>query len=136
MARPIFIFAADDDDATLLLPRDRRVLEHGRPADVLEAIAGVPLAPAGLRATLTGCVADGEARTDATQLGRTLACLSGDDELYLHRDRDADPWRLVVVVHRELAGPAWRAEYRDFVGDLPRYDSPDQHAVRAVSICN
>src|SRR5262245_65321208 len=37
---PIFVFAAQNDDATLLLPRDRRALEHGRPADVLEAIAG------------------------------------------------------------------------------------------------
>ena len=40
---PLFIFAATDDDATLLLPRDERVLEHGRPAEVLDAVAGVPL---------------------------------------------------------------------------------------------
>ena len=40
---PLFIFVATDDDATLLLPRDDRVLEHGRPDEVLEAVAGVPL---------------------------------------------------------------------------------------------
>ncbi len=58
--------SASGDDATLLLPRDRRVLEHGRPADVLEAIAGVPLGPADLRATLTGCADAGDqARTAA-----------------------------------------------------------------------
>jgi hypothetical protein len=116
---PIFVFAAVNDDATLLLPRDQQVLEHGRPADVLEAIAGVPLAPAGLRATLTGCVADGETRTNATQPDEHWRVFPGDDELYLHRDRDADPWHLVVVMHRS-PGSAWRAEYRDFMGNMPR----------------
>jgi hypothetical protein len=116
---PIFVFAAENDDATLLLPRDRRVLQHGRPAEVLEAIAGVPLAPAGLRAALTGCVADGDARTRATQPDARWRVFSGDDELYVHRDRDADPWRLVVVIHRS-PGPAWRAEYREFVSNMPR----------------
>jgi hypothetical protein len=116
---PIFVFAAENDDATLLLPRDRRVLEHGRPADVLEAIAGVPLAPAGLRATLTGCIGDGDLRTAATQPDARWRVFPGDDELFLHRDGDADPWRLVVVRHQR-PGPAWRAEFRDFASDLPR----------------
>src|SRR5262249_61331602 len=40
---PIFVFAAQDDDGTLLLPRERRAIEHGRPAAILEAIARVPL---------------------------------------------------------------------------------------------
>ena len=116
---PIFVFAAENDDATLLLPRDRRVLEHGRPSAVLEAIAGVPLAPAGLRTTLTGCDADGSAHQQATQPDPRWRVFSGDDELYLRRELDGVPWRLVVVIHRS-PGPAWRAEYRDFVGDMPR----------------
>src|SRR5206468_367196 len=33
---PFFIFVATGRDATLLLPRDERVLEHGEPAAVLE----------------------------------------------------------------------------------------------------
>jgi hypothetical protein len=116
---PIFIFAAENNDATLLLPRDRRVLEHGRPAEVLEAIAGVPLAPAGLRDTLTGCIADGEARTNATAPDPHWRIFPGDEELYLHREGDQDPWRLVAVQHRAPAS-VWRAEYRDFANDLPR----------------
>jgi hypothetical protein len=115
---PIFIFAAENDDATLLLPRDRRVLEHGRPAEVLEAIAGVPLAPVGLRETLTGCILDG-ARTNATAPDPHWRIFPGDDQLYVHRDRDEDPWRLVAVQHN-AAGAAWRGEYRDFANDLPR----------------
>jgi hypothetical protein len=116
---PIFIFAAENDDATLLLPRDRRVLEHGRPAEVLEAIAGVPLAPAGLRETLTGCIVNGEARTNATAPDSHWRVFPGDDELYVHRDRDEDRWRLVAVQHH-ATGSVWRAEYRDFANDLPR----------------
>jgi hypothetical protein len=116
---PIFVFAAENDSATLLLPRDRRVLEHGRPSEVLEAIAGVPLAPAGLRATLTGCLADSDVRSRVTQPDIRWRVFPGDDELYVYRDRDADPWRLVGVIHRSPA-PAWRAEYRDFVSSLPR----------------
>ena len=46
--QPLFIFVATGDDATLLLPRDERVLEHGRPDAVLEAVAGVPLGAADL----------------------------------------------------------------------------------------
>jgi hypothetical protein len=116
---PVFIFAAENNDATLLLPRDRRVLEHGRPAEVLEAIAGVPLAPVGLRETLTGCVVSADARTNANAPDSHWRVFPGDDELYVHRDRDEDPWRLVAVQHH-ASGSVWRAEYRDFVNDLPR----------------
>jgi outer membrane lipoprotein-sorting protein len=116
---PVFIFAAENDEATLLLPRDRRVLEHGRPADVLEAIAGVPLAPAGLRATLTGCLLDDAAQGPATQPDARWRVFPGNEEAYVHRDRETDPWHLLVVMHQN-PGPAWRAEYRDFVSNLPR----------------
>ena len=68
---PLFIFAATGNDATLLLPRDRRVLEHGPPDEVLEAIAGVPLGAADLRATLTGCTT-GERWTPTAAAERAL----------------------------------------------------------------
>jgi hypothetical protein len=116
---PLFIFSADGDDATLLLPRDRRVLEHGRASAVLEAIAGVPLGPSGLRAALTGCAerADG---TTVERLGDSWRLVPGPEALYLHRERPADPWRLVAVVHRDPGTTEWRAEYRDFLNNLPR----------------
>ena len=115
---PVFVFAAQNDDATLLLPRDRRALEHGRPAEVLAAIAGVPLAPAALRETLTGCAA-ADSRTAAIVPAAQWRVFPGDDELYAHREHDGDRWRLVAAVHQR-PGPAWRAEYQDFVNDLPR----------------
>lgn len=118
---PVFIFFATGDMATLLLPRDQRVLEQGRARDVFEAIAGVPLSPSELRATLTGCAA-GDDIGRAERVGddwRVIRDSSSTHERYLHRDRAGAPWRLVVVVRR---GPTrtWRADYGDFAGDLPR----------------
>lgn len=118
---PVFIYSADGDEATLLLPRDQRALEHGRSTDVLEAIAGVPLSPPELRATLTGCMtADASAR--AERVGddwRIVHDGSGASDLYLRRERGDAPWRLVAVIRR---GPArtWRVDYHDFVSSLPR----------------
>jgi hypothetical protein len=114
-----FIFAAVENDATLLLPRDHRVLQHGHPADVLEAVTGVALGPADLRAALTGC-ADGGDGAAARALNESWRLIPGTSDRYLRRDRAVDPWRLVVVVHHETGRRAWRAEYRDFADNLPR----------------
>jgi hypothetical protein len=114
----VFIFAAVDDQATLLLPRDRRVLSGGRPAEVLEAAAGVPLGPSALRETLTGCTSNSAG--DGSDIGETWRVIRGSSERYLSRNRPADPWRLVAVVHRESGQPEWRAEFRDFANDVPR----------------
>jgi hypothetical protein len=54
-SRPYFILVANGDDATLVLPRDDRVLLGARPGEIVEALAGVPLGPADLRAVLAGC---------------------------------------------------------------------------------
>lgn len=112
-----FIFAAVGDTSTLLLPRDRRMLERGRPADVLEAVTGVALSPQELRDVLTGCVSgvDGGA---ARQVGDHWRVI--DRRIYLRREQDAAPWRVVAVVHRDAGRPAWRSEYADFVNDLPQ----------------
>ena len=115
---PLFVIVALGGDATLLLPRDRRVLEHGRPGDVLEAIAGVPLDPADLRATLTGCAAPAARHEEVRAFGSDWRLIGGDRLRYLRRDRLADPWRLVTVT---ATGPGgWRADYRNFVDGLPR----------------
>jgi hypothetical protein len=119
---PVFIFAATNDDATLLLPRDDRVLEHGRPAEVLNAVAGVPLNAADLHATLTGC-APPVAQPLGRQRGadwRLVTDGADGDALYLHRGGSSQPWQLVAVVHRPTGQPAWRAEYRDHLNGLPR----------------
>jgi len=121
--QPVFIFVARDDDATLLLPREDRVLEHGKPDAVLEAIAGVPLDGAGLRATLSGCGTAAHG-SDGRSLGPDWRVVTeGQDEVYIKRDGSSSPWRIVSAIHGagpQKNGVEWRAEYRDFQSGLPR----------------
>src|SRR4029078_4137815 len=84
-----------------------------------EAVAGVPLGPASLRAAVTGC-AERADTTSARRLGDLWRVIPGPEELYLHRDTATAPWRLVAVVHNDRPGAAWRAEDRDFLNNVPR----------------
>jgi hypothetical protein len=125
-SQQIFIFVARGPDATLLLTRDGRVLEHGRPDAILEAVTGVPLDAAGLRIALLGCAAGPESARGRLLGANWRVVPEGQGELYLRRDPPSTPWRLVAAVHRDPGRPGWRAEYRRFEGDLPR-------AIRFVS---
>lgn len=129
---PLFFFVATGDEATLLLPRDERVLQRGRPAEVLEAVAGVPLGADDLKTTLTGCAAPAETAKPPSagrQFGDTWLVVSvGDDDLYLRREAVARPWQLVAAVRRAAdAAGRWRAEYTDRQGDVPE-------SIRLISV--
>jgi hypothetical protein len=120
---PIFIFVAAGARATLLLPRDDRVLQGGRPSEVLDAVAGVPLDASDLREMMTGCAAGGateSAQARAFGADWRVVPTSHDGELYLHREQDAATWRLVAVTARSDDGRRWRADYLDFENNLPR----------------
>jgi hypothetical protein len=119
--QPFFIFVASGRDATLLLPRDDRVLEHGEPAAVLEVIAGVPLEPSELLQTLTGC-ATSERWTTARAIGADWRVAEGEHgaKLYLHRDSSTASWRVVTRFHGgEGTAWSWRADYDDVRQGLP-----------------
>jgi hypothetical protein len=120
---PGFIFVAINEDATLLLPRDDRVIEHGRPDAVLDAIAGAPLTAHDLSAALVGCGPEGSpsagrAFGDDWRVVRVSAD-GGSSELYLHRG-GAEPWRLVAMNREGGAAGMIRIEYGDFHNDLPQ----------------
>ncbi len=119
---PIFIYVARGDDATLLLPRDNRVLEHAPPQDVLGAIAGVPLTPEGLRLTLTGCWPADAVVSGARRFGDSwrVLDLSGKDIVTLYRGRATDPWRIAAAERHDDRGGRWQATYESFQNDLPR----------------
>jgi len=122
---PVFIFAADGREATLLLPRDDRVVEHGAPADVLEAVTGVPVDAAGLRETLTGCTPPASAAAGRALGAEWRLVPVGAADVYLRRDPKIARWQVAAIVHRPTgagsrAAGEWRAEYRDFQDGLPR----------------
>lgn len=66
--QPVFILASTASNATLLLPRDERVLRVADAAEILDALVGLRLQSDALMAVLTGCVMTG-VPTSATSHG-------------------------------------------------------------------
>jgi hypothetical protein len=112
---PGFILVARGGEATLLLPREERVVRGASPEDVLGALTGVALAPADLLAVLTGCVVPEPAprggRTHAN--GWVSIDLDGNSRLYLARVDGA--WK-----PRAATRQGWDVQYSAWQGDFPR----------------
>ncbi len=112
---PVFILAADMGRGTLLLPRDRRVVQSAPSEEILEALVGVKLSSDDLLAVLTGCVKAGAAPVSAKTYGSEWLAveLNGGATAYLHR-KDAD-WPLVSAVLEGL-----QIDYGARVDGLPQ----------------
>ena len=54
--QPFFILAGRDDRASLLLPRDNRILTDASVPALLERLTGLSLGASDLRLILTGCL--------------------------------------------------------------------------------
>lgn len=109
---PAFILAADGPAATLLLPRDNRVVTGEPPAAILDALVGLDLGPADLLAILSGCVVP-----DPQPMGGRLFAggwarldVAGDAVVYLHR-HEGERWRIRAGVR-----PRLRVEYDESSG--------------------
>src|SRR6185436_20120290 len=61
---PVFILAGKNDKATLLLPRDHRVLRDTGVATVLERLTGLALSADDLRLILSGCLVENASPAD------------------------------------------------------------------------
>jgi hypothetical protein len=111
--RPLFTYVAVGDQATLVLPREGRVLRNAPPAATLEALAGVPIGPEDLRTIVAGCgfAASDLARGRAFDRG-WLAIDAGSDTIWLQRVDAA--WRLAAA----LRGPI-EVRYADFAAGRP-----------------
>jgi hypothetical protein len=111
---PLFILAARQEIATLLLPRDRRVLRGASVADVLERLTGLPLAADDLREALTGCIGAGESGQGRAWPGGWRGVNLTSGRTVLLRSHNGTP----RVVAAEAGG--WRADYDEWLNDLPR----------------
>jgi outer membrane biogenesis lipoprotein LolB len=112
---PAFILVARGGEATLLLPRDERVLTGENPEAVLGALTGVALAPADLLAILTGCVVPEPVQRGGRVHANGWASidLEGDARLYLVRVSGA--WQ-----PRAASRQGWDVQYAAWQGDFPR----------------
>jgi hypothetical protein len=84
--RAIFILAGRSGRATLLLLREDRVLRSAPPEQIVEALAGVPLTPADLRAAVAGCGLVTGAPANGRMFTNDWAAVDiGDTVTYLRR---------------------------------------------------
>ena len=112
---PVFILAGRNERATLLLPRDRRVLKDTPVPEVLERLTGLALGADDLRLMVSGCLADNAAPADGRQWpgGWQAVTLAPGRIAYL-RTRQGQ----TVVIAADY-GP-WRIDYAEHAGGYPR----------------
>jgi hypothetical protein len=114
---PAFILVADGSRGTLLLPRDRRILQDAAPEDILNALIGVPLGPDDLRAVLSGCMKANAVPQSGREFGPDWMAVDLDTggTVYLHRvEGQPAAWRVVAGRYAGLD-----IEYPQFAGDQP-----------------
>ena len=112
---PFFILAGRNERATLVLPRDHRVLTDAAVADVLQRLTGLALGADDLRRIVAGCLADAAAATHGEQWpGGWQRVRVGDDRRIYLREVGGQP----VVVAADYG--AWRVDYAAHAGGFPR----------------
>jgi hypothetical protein len=111
--RPIFVYVVNGDRATLVFPRDGRVLRDAPPAETFEALAGVSLGPDDLRAIVTGCGFSSGAPSGGRSFDAGWAAVNaGSATSWL--EQVAGAWRLVAGASRGVD-----VRYSDFTGGRP-----------------
>jgi hypothetical protein len=112
---PFFILAGRNERATLVLPRERRVLKDTGVAEVLERITGLSLGADDLRFIVSGCLVDRATPADGRQWpGGWRAVTIGPDRIAYLRLQNGQP----VVVAADY-GP-WHVDYSAHAGGFPR----------------
>ena len=112
--RPVFILVAPSEKtATLLLPRDNRVLRDALPAAIVEALTGVDLNPGELLAALAGCGVGAANPSGGRAYGREWIAIDADRATHYLKRVDGR-WRLIASARGPLT-----IENRDFVSGRP-----------------
>jgi outer membrane biogenesis lipoprotein LolB len=112
---PVFILAGKAEKATLLLPREQRVIKDTAVSSVLERLTGLALSADDLRLIVSGCLVDNAAPTEGKQWpGGWQAVSLGSDRLAYVRRVQGVP----MVVAADY-GP-WHVDYSEHLSGYPR----------------
>jgi len=112
---PFFILAGRDERATLLLPRERRVLKDAAVRGVLERITGLSLGADDLRLIMSGCLVDRAAPADGRQWGGGWKAVTiGPERVAYLRLQNGQQ-----VLTAADYGP-WHVDYSAHAGGFPR----------------
>jgi outer membrane biogenesis lipoprotein LolB len=130
---PAFILVARDGAATLLLPRDGRVVRDARPEEILGALTGVTFAPADLAAILTGCVTAAPRPLAGRVHGNGWASIDLEGGATVYLRREGSTWRV-----RAARRDGWQIDYAMWQGSFPasvrlQSESPRVDLTAAVS---
>jgi hypothetical protein len=111
--RSIFVYVATAERATLVFPREGRVLRDAPPAETLEALAGVALTPDDLRTIVTGCgFAAGQPTAARGFESKWVAVETGAATNWL--EQVPGGWQLIASIAKGSD-----VRYSDFVGGRP-----------------
>lgn len=120
---PIFLLAGRAGAATLVLPRDQRIIRSAPPEAILGALTGVALDPADLLAVFTGCVVPAPRSTAGRLHPGGLASIDVESTdpttprrtatVYLRRN--GSQWQL-----RAATRDTWQIEYTPGTGSFPQ----------------
>ena len=126
---PFFILAGRDERATLLLPRERRVLKDTAVSDVLERITGLALGANDLRLILSGCLVEQPAPAEGRRWpdGWQAVTIGPERVAYL-RTTSGRP----VLVAADY-GP-WHVDYSGHTAGFPRVVRVRRAGDRAIDI--
>lgn len=112
---PFFILAGRNERATLLLPREHRVLRDTGVAEVLERITGLAFGADDLRLILSGCLSDQAAPSDGRQWGGGWKAVTiGPDRVAYLRMQNGQP----IVTAADYG--AWHVDYSGHAAGFPR----------------
>jgi hypothetical protein len=124
---PIFTLAGRTERATLVLPRDHRVLTAPT-ADIIAALVGIRLTPVDWLDLLSGCVAAAPAASGVRIAGATIVTLeAGAGRLRL--EKDGTSWRIAAGERPDLL-----VEYREYQGRWPSVARVTSRAGAAVAV--
>ena len=112
---PFFVLAGRAERATLVLPREHRVLKDTAVADVLERLTGLALGADDLRLIVSGCLVERAAPSDGRQWGGGWRAVTiGPDRVAYLRVANGQP-----VLAAADYGP-WHVDYSAHAGGFPR----------------
>jgi outer membrane biogenesis lipoprotein LolB len=112
---PFFILAGRGERATLVLPRERRVLKDTGVSEVLERITGLSLGADDLRLIVSGCLVEKAVPADGRQWGGGWRAVTiGPDRIAYLRDQNGRP-----VLTAADYGP-WHVDYSAHAAGFPR----------------
>jgi hypothetical protein len=111
--RTVFVLAGRGGRATLLLMREDRVVRDEPSAAIVEAIMGVPLAPADLVNVIAGCGLGAATPSNGRSFNEQWAAVDANGgTTYLRRV--GERWRVGGAVRGDL-----QVLYADYTGGLP-----------------